>query len=55
MGDALAVVALAEIPQADLVEIVQPNGAGDRVDEDGIGDRERDNVGEINLEEIGVP
>lgn len=55
MGDALTVVALAEVPQTDLVKIVQPDGSGDRVDEDGIGDGERDDVGEINLEEIGVP
>ena len=53
VGDALVVVALAEVPQTDLVEVVEPDGAGDTVDEDGIGDGEGNDVGEIDFEEVG--
>lgn len=54
-GDALAVVALAVVPQADLVEVVQAEGAGDGVHEDeirvveGLGV----DVGEVEVEEPG--
>lgn len=37
--DALIIVALAEIPQADLVEIMQPDRPGDGVNQNGIGHR----------------
>jgi hypothetical protein len=37
-----------------LVEIVQTDGLGDAVDQVGVGDRRRDDVGQVELEEIGV-
>ena len=45
MCDALVVVALAEIPEADLVEVVETYGTGDGVDEDCIGNGGGDDVG----------
>jgi hypothetical protein len=55
IGYAFAVVALAEIPQADLVEIVEAEGAGERVDEDCVGGCGcRDYVAEIELEKVGA-
>ncbi|EAQ92387.1 hypothetical protein CHGG_00622 [Chaetomium globosum CBS 148.51] len=36
-GDARADVALAEVPQADLVEVVQADGLGDAVDQASVG------------------
>jgi hypothetical protein len=48
MGDSLAVVAFAEVPQADLVEVVEADRAGDGVDEDGVGDGRGDYIGEVD-------
>jgi hypothetical protein len=53
MRDSLVVVAFAEIPEADLVEVVQADGAGDGVDQDGVGDGGGDYVGEVDGEEVG--
>lgn len=55
VGYAFVVVALAEIPQADLVEIVETEGASERVDEDCVGGCGcRDYIAEIELEEVGA-
>lgn len=54
MRDALIIVTLTEVPQADLVEIVQPDRTGDGIDQDGIGHGDGDDVGEVEVEEIGV-
>lgn len=48
----LIVVALAEVPQAGLVEIVKTNATGDGVDKLGVLDRGRDDVGKRQPEEI---
>jgi len=37
-----------------LVKIVQADGAGDAVDQAGVGRRQRDDVGQVELEEIDV-
>jgi hypothetical protein len=34
---------------------VQADGPGDAVDQVGVGDRRRDDVGQVELEEVGVP
>lgn len=49
-GDAHVVVALAKVPESDLIEIVESEGAGDGIDENGVGDGAGDNVREVNLE-----
>lgn len=54
MGDAVAIVALAEAPQADLVEVVQADGTGDGVDKNGIGHGKGDNIGQVEVEEVGT-
>lgn len=54
MRDALIGIALAEIPQPDLVEIVQPNGPGDTVDQDGVGDGHGDDMGQVEAHEVGL-
>jgi hypothetical protein len=38
MSDSLAIIAFAEVPQADLVEVVEADGAGDGVDKYSVGD-----------------
>lgn len=43
-----------EVPQADLVKVMKTDGAGNGVDEDGVGDRTGDDVGEVDFEEIGA-
>lgn len=50
--DILVHVTLAKIPQADLIKVVQPDGLGDAVDEARIGHRGRDDVGQVELEEV---
>ncbi|QSZ31784.1 hypothetical protein DSL72_001353 [Monilinia vaccinii-corymbosi] len=53
-GDAVGVVAFAEVPEADLVEVVEAEGAGERVGErDGGPDGCGDDVGEVETEEPG--
>ena len=52
MRDALIVIALAEIPQPNLVEIVQPDRSRNTVDEEGIGDRQGDDMRQIEFHEI---
>jgi hypothetical protein len=51
------VVAFAEVPETDVVEVVQADGAGDGVEEveadEGRGGREED-VREINADEVGL-
>lgn len=53
-GYAFVVVAFAEVPQADLVEVVKAEGTGEGVDEDGITGGGGDDVGYVDLEEPGV-
>lgn len=48
----LIVIALTEVPQAGLVEIVKTDATGDGVDELGVLDRGRDDVGKRQPEEI---
>ncbi len=45
--DVLAVVAFAEVPEPDVVEVVQAEGTRDGVDEDGVGDGDGEDVGEV--------
>ncbi|KAB8542119.1 hypothetical protein FH972_025582 [Carpinus fangiana] len=53
--DAVIVVALAEIPQADLVKIVQTQRSGDAVEEGRIGpERCRNDIGEVKADEPDV-
>jgi hypothetical protein len=47
-------VTFAKVPEADLVEVVQPDGLGDGVDEARVGDGRGDDVGEVELEEVEV-
>lgn len=54
MGDSICIVAFTVIPHAHLVEVVQTDGLGDGVDQDGIGYRDGDDVGEIEVEEVGA-
>ncbi len=55
MSDTLPIVAFAEIPQTDLVEIVQTDRLGNAVYEDCVGDGCRNDIGEFDLEEVGTP
>jgi hypothetical protein len=48
MRYALAVVAFAEIPEADLVEVVEADRAGDGVDEDSVRDGGGDDVCKVD-------
>ena len=50
-GDAAIIVSLTEIPQTDGVEIMETDRTSNTVDQDGIGDGEWDDVGEVDLEE----
>jgi hypothetical protein len=52
-GNARVVIAFAEVPQTDLVEVVKADRAGDGIDEDGIGHGARDDTREINFKEVG--
>ena len=53
VGDSLAVIAFAEVPQTNLVEVVEADGAGDGVDKYSVGDGGRDYIGEVDGEEVG--
>lgn len=46
LGHSLIIVALTEVPQAGLVEIMEADATGDGVDELGILDRGGNDVGE---------
>ena len=52
--DLLVVVSLTEVPQADLVKVVQAQTTGDRVQEPGVCDGDGDDLGDIELEEVDV-
>lgn len=54
MRDALIVITLAEIPQSNLVKIMQPDRTRNTVDKEGIGHGKRNDMGEVESEEIGV-
>lgn len=54
MRDALIVITLAEIPQPNLVEIMQANRTRNTVDKERIGHGQRNDMGEVEPEEIGV-
>nr|POF16534.1 hypothetical protein CFP56_24052 [Quercus suber] len=54
VGDALAIVALTEVPEADGVEVVQTKGLGETVDEHAIGEGGGDDVGEVEADEVDV-
>lgn len=49
---ALALEAFTKVPQSDRVEIVQTDGPGNRVDDDGIRDGSRKDVGEVEFNKI---
>ena len=53
-GISLIAIALAKIPQANLVKVVQPQAARYRVEQLRILDRQRDDVGDVELEEVDV-
>lgn len=52
MRDALIIVPLAEIPQSNLVEVVQPNRSRNTVDEEGIGNGHGDDMRQIEFHKI---
>lgn len=52
VGDPLIVISFTEIPQTDLVEVMKADGAGYRVNKDGIRNGARNNVREVDFEEI---
>lgn len=52
MRHARPLVPLAVVPQADLVEVAQADRLRDRVDEHGVGERARDDVGDVDAEEV---
>ena len=54
MRDALIVITLAEIPQSNLVKIMQPDRTRNTVDKEGIGHGKRNDMGEVKSEEVGV-
>lgn len=54
-SDALIVIALAEIPKPNLVEIMETDRSSNTVDEDGIRNRQRNDVGQVDSHEIGIP
>lgn len=47
-------VACAVVPESHMVVIVETQCLGDGVDEEGIGHRDRDDVGEVDTDEVGV-
>lgn len=55
MADATVIVTLTEIPQANLIEVMETDGSSNTVDQDGIGNGDRNDIGEIDFEEIGIP
>lgn len=54
MRHARPLIPLAVVPQADLVEVAQADRLRDRVDEHGVGERARDDVGDVDAEEVDV-
>lgn len=54
MRDAFIVIALAEIPESNLVEIMQPDRPGNTVDQKGIGNGHGDDMGQIEPHEVGL-
>lgn len=48
------VIALAEVPHADLIKVMQTDCPGNTVDEDGIGNGLRDDVGEVEFQKVGI-
>lgn len=52
--NALALVALTEIPQPNLVEIVQPQCLRNGVDQGKVGHRRRDDIAEVEADEVPV-
>jgi hypothetical protein len=54
VGYALSIVALAEAPKSDTIKIVQTNSLGDRVDYGGVGDTLREDVGQVDVDEVNA-
>lgn len=52
--DAFIVVALAKVPQAYLIKVVQAEAPGDGVEEVRVGDGDGDDLGDVEPEEPGV-
>lgn len=52
MRDTLIVIPFAEIPQPNLIEVVQPDRSRNTVDEEGIGDGDGDDMRQIEFHEI---
>ena len=53
MRDTLAIVAFTEIPEAHLVEVVEADRTCNRVDENSVRNGGRNDVGQIDGEEVG--
>jgi hypothetical protein len=54
VGNSFVVVAFAEVPEADLVEIVQAEGACERVDQLDVVGGGGDDVCEVEFKEVGA-
>lgn len=54
VGYTLSIVALAEAPKSDTVEIVQTNSLGNRVDDSGVGNTLREDVGQVDVDEVNA-
>jgi hypothetical protein len=52
MGDSLVVITFTEVPEANLVEIVETDGARNGIYEDGVGNGGGDDVSEVDGEEV---
>lgn len=48
----MAIVAFTEAPEPDTVKVVQTNRLGNRVDDGCIGHRFRENVGQVDVDEV---
>jgi hypothetical protein len=54
-GNVLIIVTFAKVPETDLVEIVQSQIPHDGVDEVGVFYGDGDKLGDVELEEVGLP
>jgi hypothetical protein len=51
-GDSLVVITFTEVPEANLVEIVETDGAGNGIYEDRVGNAGGDDVSEVDGEKV---
>ena len=54
LGNELIIIALAEVPDTNLVEVMETQTPSDRVEQVGILNGYRDNMGDVELEEVDV-